>query len=65
MLFLLSRLEQERFTKMNWKSANTCLTDMINISIESFKLPLNEINQIENKNSIIIIIICEDAKVRV
>ncbi len=32
---------------------------MINISIESFKLLLNEINQIENKNSFIII--CEDA----
>ncbi len=40
---------------MNRKSANTCLTDMINISIESFKLLLNEINQIENKNSFIII----------
>ncbi len=26
-----SRLEQERFTKMNRKSTNTCLTDMINI----------------------------------
>ncbi len=37
---------------MNRKSANT---DMINISIESFKLLLNEINQIENKNSFIII----------
>ncbi len=49
------RLEQERFTKMNRKSANTWLTDMINISIESFKLLLNEINQIENKNSFIII----------
>ncbi len=46
-----SRLEQEHFTKMNRKSANTCLTDMINISIESFKLLLNEINQIKNKNS--------------
>ncbi len=36
---------------------------MINISIESFKLLLNKINQIENKNSfiIIIIIIREDA----
>ncbi len=32
MRFLTSRLEQER------KSVNTCLTDMINISIESFKL---------------------------
>ncbi len=53
-----SRLEQEHFTKMNRKSVSTCLTDMINISIESFKL-LNEINQIENKNSFIII--CEDA----
>ncbi len=40
---------------MNRKSVNTCLTDMINISIESFKLLLNEINQIENKNSFIII----------
>ncbi len=40
---------------MNRKSANTWLTDMINISIESFKLLLNEINQIENKNSFIII----------
>ncbi len=49
------RLEQEHFTKMNRKSANTCLTDIINISIESFKLLLNEINQIENKNSFIII----------
>ncbi len=61
MRFLPSRLEQERFTKMNQNSANTCLTDMINISIESFKLLLNEINQIENKNSFIIIIIREDA----
>ncbi len=58
---MLSRLEQERFTKMNRKSANTWLTDMINISIESFKLLLNEINQIENKISFIIIIIREDA----
>ncbi len=40
---------------MNRKSTNTCLTDMINISIESFKLLLNEINQIENKSSFIII----------
>ncbi len=40
---------------MNRKSVNTCLTDMINISIESVKLLLNEINQIENKNSFIII----------
>ncbi len=47
--------QQEHFTKMNRKSANTWLTDMINISIESFKLLLNEINQIENKNSFIII----------
>ncbi len=61
MRFLPSRLEQERFTKMNRKSTYTCLTDMINISIESFKLLLNEINQIENKNSFIIIIIREDA----
>ncbi len=50
-----SCLEQEHFKKIHRKSANTCLTDMINISIESFKLLLNEINQIENKNSFIII----------
>ncbi len=54
MRFLPSRLEQGRFAKMNRKSANTWLTDMINISIESFKLLLNEINQIENKNYFII-----------
>ncbi len=36
-------LEQERFLKMNRSWANTCLTDMINISIESFKWSLNEI----------------------
>ncbi len=40
---------------MNRKSANTCLTDMVNISIESVNLLLNEINQIETKNSFIII----------
>ncbi len=34
-------------SKINRKSANKCLTDMINISIESFKI-LNEINKIEN-----------------
>ncbi len=50
-----SHLEQEHFTKMNRKSVNTWLTDMINIYIESFKLLLNEVNQIENKNSFIII----------
>ncbi len=54
-------LEQERFTKMNRNSVNTCLTDMINISIESFKLLLNELKQIENKNSFIIIIIRKDS----
>ncbi len=54
MHFLPSRLEQERFTQIYQNSVNTCLTDMINISIESFKL-LNEINQIENTNSFIII----------
>ncbi len=32
---------------------------MINISIESFKLLLNKINQIENKNFFIIIIISD------
>ncbi len=46
---------------MNLKSANTWLTDMINIYIESFKLLLNEINQIENKNKNSFIIIREDA----
>ncbi len=61
MRFLPSRLEQERFTKMNRKSVNTCLTDMINISIERFKLLINKINQIENKNPFTIIIIREDA----
>ncbi len=34
---------------------SACLTNMITISIESFKLLLNEINQIENKNPFIII----------
>ncbi len=48
-------LNRSTSQKMNRKSANTWLTDMINISIESFKLLLNEINQIENKNSFIII----------
>ncbi len=61
MCFLPSHLEQEHVTKMNRNSANTCLTDMPNVSIESFKLLLNEINQIESKNSFIIIIICKDA----
>ncbi len=42
-------LEQERFTKMNQKTANACLPDMINIFIENFKLLLNEINKNENK----------------
>ncbi len=45
---------------MNRKSANTCLTDMIN-TIESFKLLLNEINQKQNKNKNSFIIIREDA----
>ncbi len=54
---MMCRLVLNRSTsqKFNRKSANTWLTDMINISIESFKLLLNEINQIENKNSFIII----------
>ncbi len=46
---------------MNRNSVNTCLTDMINISLESFKLLLNEIKLIENKNSFIIVIIHKDA----
>ncbi len=50
MRFLPSRLEQERFTKMNQKSANTCLTDIINISIESIKLQLNEIKRHYNQS---------------
>ncbi len=49
-----SRLEQEHFTKINQKSANTCLTDMINISIESFKLLLNEIIKSQTNTFIII-----------
>ncbi len=57
MRFLPSHLEQERFTKINRKSTNTCLTYMINI----FKLLLNEIKQIENKSSFIIIILLKDA----
>ncbi len=44
MRFLPSRLEQERFTKMNRNSANTCLTDRINIPTERFKLVFNEIS---------------------
>ncbi len=58
---MMRRLVLNRSASQKWKSANTWLTDMINISIESFKLILNEINQIENKNSFIIIIIREDA----
>ncbi len=54
---MMRRLVLNRSASQKW--ANTCLTDMINISIESFKLLLNEINQIENKN--IFIIIREDA----
>ncbi len=38
--------------------------DMINIFIESFKLVLNEIKHIENKNSFIIIIIRTDAFIK-
>ncbi len=34
---LFFHLKQERFTKMNRQTANSCLTDMINISTESFK----------------------------
>ncbi len=56
MCFLPSLHEQEHFTKMNQNSANSCLKDIINISIESFKLLLNEIKQIENKNDFIKII---------
>ena len=57
----LCRVVFNRSTKMNQNSVKTCLTDMINISIESFKWLLNEIKQIENKNSFIIIIIHKDA----
>ncbi len=46
---------------MHRTSANACLTDIINISIESFKILLDEIKLIENKNSFIIIIIRKDA----
>ncbi len=41
---------------MNQNSANSCLKDIIHISIESFKLLLNEIKKIENKNYFIKII---------
>ncbi len=34
---------------MNRKTANTCLRDMIHISIEIFKLLLNEINKKKQK----------------
>ncbi len=51
---------RSRCASQKLKLANSCLTDMINISIESFKLLLNEIKQIENKNSFIMIIICKD-----
>ncbi len=60
-LSAVSVLNRSTSPKMNRNSANTCLTYMINISIESFKLLLNEIKQIENKNSFIIIIIYKDA----
>ena len=46
---------------MNRNSVKTCLTDMINMSIERLKLLLNEIKQIKNKNAFIIIIIRKDA----
>jgi len=54
-------LEQERFTKMNQNTVNTCFTDMTNISVECFKLLLNKIKQIKNNNSFIIVIIRKDA----
>ncbi len=40
---------------MNRNSVNAFLTDMMNISIESFELLQNEIIHIQNKNSFIII----------
>ncbi len=60
MCFLPSRLEQEHFTKEPKLTEYMLHTDMINISIERFKLLLEEIKQIENKNSFILIIICKD-----
>ncbi len=58
---MMCRLVLNRSTSQKWTESQriTWLTDMINISIESFKLLLNEINQIENKNSFVII--SEDA----
>ncbi len=54
---MMCRLVLNRSTSQKWTESQriTWLTDMISISIESFKLLLNEINQIENKNSFIII----------
>ncbi len=40
---------------MNRNSVNIFLTDMINISIESFELLQNKIIHIQNQNSFIII----------
>ncbi len=54
--FLQSHLDQERFTKMNRNSAK-CLT----VLTERFQLLHNEIKQIENKTSFIIILIHKDA----
>ncbi len=51
---------RSRCASQKLELANSCLTDMINISIASFKLLLNEIKQIENKNSFIMIIIRKD-----
>ncbi len=55
---MMRRLILNRSASQKWTESqriHASLTDMINISIESFKLLLNEINQIENKNSFIII----------
>ncbi len=42
-------LEQKRLTKMNRKTSNTCLTDLINIYLERFKLIINKINKTKTK----------------
>ncbi len=57
----MRRLVLNGSASQKWTESHTWLTDMINISIEIFKLLLNEINQIENKNKNSFIIIHEDA----
>ncbi len=57
----MCRLVLNGSASQKWNESHTWLTDMINISIEIFKLLLNEISQIENKNKNSFIIIHVDA----